>query len=144
MELLDRAFLPENSQVLTPQNTILYTFTCFLIASKFDELDKNIPFATNLQQFFYQMTKKDGFPQPSYNDIIECERNLMKFYEWDLNFVLPIHIINALLANGVVFEKELGHSPLNYEEQIDQNLNFSQEVCLSVELIQETVFKNME
>jgi hypothetical protein len=31
---------------------------------------------------------------------------LMKFFEWDLGFVLPIHFVEIFLANGVLFESE--------------------------------------
>lgn len=30
----------------------------------------------------------------------------MKFFEWDLGFVLPIHYVEMFLANGVLFESE--------------------------------------
>lgn len=30
----------------------------------------------------------------------------MKFFEWDLGFVLPIHFVEIFLANGVLFESE--------------------------------------
>jgi hypothetical protein len=31
---------------------------------------------------------------------------LMKFFEWDLGFLLPIHFVEMFLANGVLFESE--------------------------------------
>ena len=30
----------------------------------------------------------------------------MKFFEWNLKFVLPLHILRAYLANGVLFSNE--------------------------------------
>ena len=30
----------------------------------------------------------------------------MKYFEWDLGFVLPIHFVEIFLANGVLFESE--------------------------------------
>ena len=43
---------------------------------------------------------------PSFDDIVECERKLLKFYNWDLKFVLPLHIVRAFLSNGVIFSNE--------------------------------------
>ena len=30
----------------------------------------------------------------------------MKFFDWDLGFVMPIHFVEIFLANGVLFESE--------------------------------------
>ena len=43
---------------------------------------------------------------PSFDAIVECERKLMVFFDWDLKFVLPLHIVRAYLANGVLFSNE--------------------------------------
>jgi hypothetical protein len=43
---------------------------------------------------------------PSYTDIVETERMLMHFFDWDLGFVMPIHFVEMFLANGVLFETE--------------------------------------
>jgi hypothetical protein len=48
--------------------------------------------------------------KPSYNDIVETERKLMHFFDWDLGFVLPYHFIEMFLANGVLFETEYNPS----------------------------------
>jgi len=47
---------------------------------------------------------------PSYNDIVETERMLMNFFEWDLGFVMPIHFVEMFLANGVLFQSETHHN----------------------------------
>lgn len=47
---------------------------------------------------------------PSYSDIVETERMLMHFFEWDLGFVMPIHFVEMFLANGVLFETEYNQS----------------------------------
>jgi len=53
---------------------------------------------------------------PSYTDIVETERMLMKFYEWDLGFVMPIHFVEMFLANGVLFESEHNKNILKSKE----------------------------
>ena len=43
---------------------------------------------------------------PNFEQIVECERKLMIFFKWNLKFVLPIHFLRILLANGVLFTNE--------------------------------------
>ncbi len=56
-----------------------HALTCFLIASKYDELDRHIPFIKDMQAFYKDITSQFAV-QPSYKAIIECERKLMKFF----------------------------------------------------------------
>ena len=44
----------------------------------------------------------------SYTEIVECERKIMKHFDWNLMFLLPVHFVNSLLTNGVIFEHENG------------------------------------
>ena len=50
--------------------------------------------------------RRDQSLLPSFNSIVECERKLLFFFGWDLKFVLPLHIVRAFLANGVLFSNE--------------------------------------
>ena len=50
--------------------------------------------------------RRDQSLLPSFNSIVECERKLLFFFAWDLKFVLPLHIVRAFLANGVLFSNE--------------------------------------
>lgn len=43
---------------------------------------------------------------PTYDEIVECERKMLKFFGWDLGFILVIHYVEIFLANGVLFESE--------------------------------------
>lgn len=52
--------------------------------------------------------RRDYSLLPSFEQIVECERKLMVFFKWDLKFVLPLHIVRAYLANGVLFSNEFG------------------------------------
>jgi len=77
--------------------------TCFLIASKYDEIDDQLVFINDVQKYF----NKNGLSNPpSWSDVVETERMLMNFFGWDLGFVLPIHFVEMFLANGVLFESE--------------------------------------
>lgn len=111
IELMDRYFLNKDiksseraSQLTARRMTILLT-TCFLIASKYDEIDDHLVFINDVQRY-YQRIPQYSTQSPSYTDIVESERMLMKFFEWDLGFVLPIHYVEIFLANGVLFESE--------------------------------------
>ena len=85
----------------------IYLTTCFLVASKYDEIDDRLVFINDVQSYYKkQMTQKSLGGVPTYNEIVECERLLLRFYEWDLGFVMPIHFVEMFLANGVLFESE--------------------------------------
>jgi len=52
VELLDRFFLSEGlSFEFNDSKVALYTMTCFLIASKYDELDENIPLIKDIIRY---------------------------------------------------------------------------------------------
>lgn len=78
---------------------------------------------------------------PSYTDIVETERMLMKFFEWDLGFVLPIHFVEIFLANGVLFESEHNKS-INKSKQTAQSLSKKCYEVLDEMIRQYSCFKN--
>jgi hypothetical protein len=43
---------------------------------------------------------------PTFNEIVECERELMNFFKWDLMIVTPILVLNQYLANGILYDNE--------------------------------------
>ena len=45
---------------------------------------------------------------PTYEQIVECERQLLKYFKWDLGFLMVIHFVEMYLANGVLFGAEEG------------------------------------
>ncbi len=53
VELLDRYFFGDGGQTFeyTESKIALYTLTLFLIASKFDELDENIPLIKDITRY---------------------------------------------------------------------------------------------
>lgn len=113
IELLDRFFLDRrsqsNSQVMSMSAravSIMLT-TCFLIASKYDEIDDHLVFINDVQRYYNRLGSSFSREMnPSYTDIVETERMLMHFYQWDLGFLMPIHFVEMFLANGVLFETE--------------------------------------
>ncbi len=77
--------------------------TCFFIASKYDELDDRIPRLKDIQRFLNR-TLDCKLTVASWEEFIECERMLVKYYGWDLMVLIPLHFIRGFLANGVIFE----------------------------------------
>ena len=114
IELMDRFFLDKRTQALseyqsmTPRITSIILTTCFLIASKYDEIDDQLVFINDVQRYYSRMGGEyvTQNMNPSYTDIVETERKLMNFFGWDLGFVLPIHFVEMFLANGALFETE--------------------------------------
>jgi len=83
----------------------LYMLTAFLIASKYDELDDHIPLMRDFQRYFGKFIK-NGDVELQYQEIVECEREMAKFFNWDLMTIISTHFLQNFLANGVVFENE--------------------------------------
>ena len=97
----------------------IFVSTCFLIASKYDEIDDRLVFIDDIKS--YLKTTKYKNEIPTYTDIVETERMLLKFFEWDLGFVLPLHFLEMFLAQGIFFANEV---PLGQEAaQMSSSLN---------------------
>jgi hypothetical protein len=90
---------------MSPRIVTIFLTTCFLIASKYDEIDDHLVFINDVQRYYSKMSQFQD-QSPTYTDIVETERMLMTFYDWDLGFVMPIHYVEIFLANGVLFESE--------------------------------------
>lgn len=112
IELLDRFFLDKrtqtNSQVhsMSARVISIHLTTCFLIASKYDEIDDHLVFINDVQRYYNRQGSSFRDINPTYTDVVETERMLMYFFDWDLGFTLPIHFVEMFLANGVLFETE--------------------------------------
>ena len=75
--------------------------TCLLLASKFDEIDDNIPLieefkrshAVIRQSLSQESPAKNQWKHLSYNDIKNCEVSLLIIFNWNLNTLTPLHFI---------------------------------------------------
>jgi hypothetical protein len=76
-----------------------------MIASKYDELDENIPMIKDLIRYFSR-TLPTNVVLPCHAEVVECERMIMKFFNWNLMIVIPTAFIRSILANGVLFDTE--------------------------------------
>lgn len=68
------------------------TITCLLLASKFDELDDNIPLIREFQKL---VSKQVTIP---YEEVIKCEADVMRRLNWDLFKLTPLHFVQNLLG----------------------------------------------
>ena len=129
IEMLDRYYL-HMSQVLDlksfrkkfmhPRLAIEHQVTCLLISSKLIEIDDNIILLIHLRQYVARQLERkkerDMSLMPSIEAVFECERRICEHFQWNFNFVLPIHFLRMLLAQGVVYTNEL--KP--YEENLPE------------------------
>ena len=77
----------------------LWSLTALLLASKYDEIDENIPFIRN----FKKASSKANF---SYSEVIKCQDIFVKTLKWNLMIVSPLNYTYALLTFGVVFSND--------------------------------------
>lgn len=87
---------------MTARKVNLVLSTCFMVASKYEEVDDRLVFIGDIQNFYVRELKQQII-SPTWEDMVEMERRLMNFFNWDINFLLPIHFLEMYLANGVLF-----------------------------------------
>lgn len=105
VELIDRYFLNPNCPTeLNPRTISIFLTTCFLIASKLDEIDDKLVFISDAQK--YLKTTKYLKVMPSWTEVVETERHLMYFFDWNISFPLPIHFLEMFLAQGILFKSD--------------------------------------
>ena len=85
---------------------------CVFIASKFDELDNNIPFLKDFIKAAKFMFK--------YDEIIQEEKRLCEKFDWQLLVVSPLHFVYSLLSMGVVFEDDKYKNEKGELREMDQ------------------------
>ena len=117
VEFLDRLFLSIHKQIIWLRKyVVLFHLTVVLSASKYDEMDENIPLISDLIKYYKRMLP-EGDPIPTYNQVIEAERAFLEIFDWDLMIVIPTYFIKSLLSNGIVFENEAKAS-LDYVQKV--------------------------
>lgn len=148
VELLDRYFLDRKNQSerdiqpMSARVLTVYLTTCFLVASKYDEIDDRLVFINDVQSYYKKhLTQKSMGGVPTYNEIVECERLLLRFFEWDLGFVMPIHFIEMFLANGVLFESEYNKN-ISKTKQTAKKISSKCYEILDEMIRQKSSFKN--
>ena len=75
--------------------------TCFILAAKYDELDRNIP---PISKFLNASRFKLRTSQVS--DIRKCEAKILEILSWNLKVITPIVFIELLLTQGVIHDSD--------------------------------------
>jgi hypothetical protein len=76
-----------------------------LIASKYDEIDDRLVFVSDVQGYY--KTTRFAKVMPMWSEVVETERHIMSFLDWNIGFPLPIHFVDMFLAQGVLYENEV-------------------------------------
>ena len=87
--------------------------TCLLLASKFDELDENIPLIRELQRLCRQTSI-------SYDEVVKCEVQTLNKLNWDLFKLTPLHFVQNLVGQGIVFTTDRVLANRNQLAEIDE------------------------
>jgi hypothetical protein len=105
-DLLDRYYLGKSPKPeITTRSASILQLTCILVSSKYEELDENITLIKDLVRYFTRILPTSVAP-PTFEEVVECERELMVFFNWDLMIITPTILTKLIIANGVVFENE--------------------------------------
>lgn len=84
--------LMQDERIFDKQKSEVITLTCVLLASKFDELDDNIPLIRELQRI---CARQRVIP---YEDVIKCEVFVLRKMNWDLFKLTPLHFVQNLIG----------------------------------------------
>ena len=137
VDFLDHYFLNERAQktemydqIMNGRTLNLIMTTCFILASKFDEIDDQLVFIKDIQSYYRSIDLdsriyKDDNENlnkrqrrisaiPSYNEIVDCERHILQFFDWNLSFALcsslpflEVYIAHGTLVSVTSTEKQL-------------------------------------
>mmetsp|Transcript_8214 Transcript_8214/g.6123 ORF Transcript_8214/g.6123 Transcript_8214/m.6123 type:complete len:90 (-) Transcript_8214:199-468(-) len=84
----------------------------------------------DLSRYLIRLLPSNRTP-PTYNEVVECERELLIHFKWDLMILIPSHFLRAFLANGIVFDNEQ-----------EENTNLSKKVQEQCHALMELAVKN--
>ena len=91
--------------------------TCLLLASKFDEIDDNIPLISEftrahsiikdrLDAEYTPKARSKSRTDLKYADITKCEMTLLNILNWNLNTLTPLHFVQNYVFQGIVFSND--------------------------------------
>lgn len=101
---------------MSPRICSIFVTTIFLLASKFDEIDDRLVFIQDVQKYYKSIDLDSRHSSgnikmnliPTYNDIVECERQLMMFFDWNISYTLtsPLMFLECFQNHGILVNKE--------------------------------------
>lgn len=77
----------------------LWGLTALYLASKYDEIDENIPFIRD----FRKASSRGNY---TWDQVTKCENVFVKYLDWNLMVVSPLNYTSALLTFGVIFSDD--------------------------------------
>lgn len=89
------------------EHSNLWAAVCLMLASKYDEIDKKIPF---YKQFIKASTRAAVYTKEQFH-VVE-EFFLKKVLKWDLNAITTLHFTYCLSSQGILFEDDQYSLPL--------------------------------
>ena len=111
------------SRIFEGHSADAVAITCLLLASKFDEIDDNIPLIEEFCKghslvrdsldsgFLLAQGDRPRLTQcrtyPGMHTVQECELYMLRILCWDLNTVTPLHFVLNHLFQGVVFSNDM-------------------------------------
>jgi len=114
----------------------LWAVTALFLASKYDELDRNIP-------YIKEFGKVSSRAKYSYSEVTKCEEKFLNLLNWDLISLCPKYFLSAILANGIIFKDDIidkfaqRASPELLKEKQTQSKKFA-------EFFMDIVFQSLE
>ncbi|CAI2361253.1 unnamed protein product [Moneuplotes crassus] len=116
---LDRLFMMGKLD-LVKKDKHLWAVTALLLASKYDELDQNIPYIKE----FGKVSSKAKY---TYSEVIKCETEFLNLLKWDLISICPsyflsviLHLCNSESSNTTVKSQKVS-PPLSFEKMKQLN-----------------------
>ena len=67
---------------------------------------------------------------PTFDAVVECERRILEYFGWDLNFILPVAFVRLFLAQGILFSTEL--KPYKYHLSKQDYLSLKNELSRAI------------
>lgn len=95
---LDKLFLL-GKQATIREDKYLWGLTALLLASKYDEIDWNIPYIKDFR-------KVSSEARYSWDEVTQWESTIAEYLKWDLMIISPLNYTYALLTFGVIFSND--------------------------------------
>lgn len=100
------------------QDKHLWGLTALFLASKYDEIDKNIPYIPD----FSKISSRTKY---SWDDVTKTEHQFLNLIHWDLVVICPVYFISVFIEFGVIFEddevNESSFKVYNANKNVDPN-----------------------
>ena len=95
--------------------------TCLFLASKFDEIDYNLP---SFEFMKHSNKLKHFWGGLQWKDYVEYERVVLTLLDWNLDQMTPYHFLQSLIAQGILLSHEkvkIFQANINSSEKSENN-----------------------